>query len=270
MTCQVVLWSVARTGLRPSNGTWGAGVVWGSWWLRGVLGPPPPPTLRVPTPPSAARSSFHGCGEVEAGDAHGHVCGPGEGRKPVRSGSGSRTAQCLRRGSTRGGLDAGRCRPRSRASFSDVLPAPEAACSVGQTRAPRGRQDVARGMVRVQQLSWGDGALGAPWLRFTGGTETRPRVWGAFPTVPSTRGSHVSTGRAGRPVRSARGRGVCSYSPLVCVCSLQCIFKIPKCRRSLSCGICSKMPSGCPRLWVEPSPVRTVVSCAQSCDGARV
>lgn len=138
VTCQVVLWSVARTGLRPSNGTRGAGVVWGSWWLRGVLGPPPLPTLRVPTPPSAARSSFHGCGEVEAGDAHGHVCRPGEGRKPVRSGSGSRTAQCLRRGSTRGGPDAGRCRPRSRASCSDILPAPEAACSRGPDTGSQG------------------------------------------------------------------------------------------------------------------------------------
>lgn len=251
VTCQVVLWSVARTGLRPSNGTRGAGVVWGSWWLRGVLGPPPLPTLRVPTPPSAARSSFHGCGEMEAGDAHGHVCRPGG---AAREGA-----------LTLGGAGLG---PLPAAQTFSRPPKPPAA--VGQTRAPRGRQDVARGMVQVQQLSWGDGALGAPWLSLTGGTETRPRVWGAFPIVPSTRGAHVSTGRAGRPVRSARGRGVCSYSPLVCVCSLQCIFKIPKCRRSLSCGICSKMPSGCPRLWVEPSPVRTVVSCAQSCDGARV
>lgn len=46
-------------------------------------------------------------------------------------------------------------------------------------------------MVQVQQLSWGDGALGAPWLSLTGGTETRPRVWGAFPIVPSTRGSRL-------------------------------------------------------------------------------
>lgn len=242
----------------------GAGGCEGSWVLRRCPRSGSPHLLQQPALPSTGVGRWRPetPTATSAGPARaGNPCAAAAVRGPLSVSGGAAREGAL----TLGGAGLG---PVPAAQTFSRPPKPPAA--VGQTRAPRGRQDVARGMVRVQQLSWGDGALGAPWLSLTGGTETRPRVWGAFPIVPSTRGSHASTGRAGRPVRSARGRGVCSYSPLVCVCSLQCIFKIPKCRRSLSCGICSKMPSGCPRLWVEPSPVQTVVSCAQSCDGARV